>query len=408
MPEPIKAIFFDDDRGQLAPLNDLRPVFDVRVAARTNLERVAHVLGLEAVGLWVPDRLEAMTKDLRNEPVNAVPEGLEHVTLINGRLPVPIREVADLKLGEALIETGSGDLIAAIAPSSTIEAVINGDHAGLSVAEHPEAVLLRRPWHARSIRDAALEQDLADLTRRPGADLPAGVTVVGDHPVVVHPQATIYPTATIVAEDGPVVIARDATIRPGVILIGPCFIGPRSVVIERATIRQNTAIGPVCKVGGEIGGTVFQGYANKSHDGYLGDSWVGEWVNLGAGTNNSNLLNTYTDVVCQAIPGGPRERTDETFLGAIIGDHVKAAIATRLMTGAVVHLGSMLACSAPVSGCVAPFSWLTDTGTLPYRLNKFTDTARIVMGRRDIEPTESYITTLARLHEDAMRFHRAT
>lgn len=405
MPAPTKAIFFDDDRGQLAPLNDLRPVFDVRVAARTNLERVAHGLGLETAALWVPDRLEAMTKDLRNEPVNTVVSGVQHVTLVNGRLPVPIARIGSLEPGEALIEPATGDVIAAVTTPDAVERVVRGEASDLRQIEHHEAVLLRRPWHARSIRDAALEQDLADLSRKPGADLPAGVVAIGRKPIVVHPEATIYPTATLVAEDGPIVIARGAVVRPGAILIGPCFIGPRSTVVERATIRPATAIGPVCKVGGEIGGTIFQGYANKVHDGYLGDSWIGEWVNLGAGTNNSNLLNTYTDVVCQALPGGPRERTDETFLGAIIGDHVKAAIATRIMTGSVVHLGAMLASTAPISGCVAPFSWITDAGVRPYRLSKFVDTARIVMGRRDMEPTESYIATLTRLHEDAERFH---
>jgi acetyltransferase-like isoleucine patch superfamily enzyme len=181
-------------------------------------------------------------------------------------------------------------------------------------------------------------------------------------------------------------------------------VGPHSTVLERATIRQHTAIGPWCKVNGEVGGTIFQGYANKAHDGYLGDSWMGEWVNLGAGTTNSNLLNTYGEIVSRATPDGKNERTGENFLGAVIGDHVKTAICTRIMTGSVLHTGSMFATTAPVSGCVGAFTWATDdpdTGRpshRPYRLDKFGEVMRAAMARRKVEPSEAYLRRLAELH----------
>ncbi len=165
-------------------------------------------------------------------------------------------------------------------------------------------------------------------------------------------------------------------------------------MLERATIRQNTAVGPWCKVNGEIGGVLFQGYSNKAHDGYLGDSFVGEWVNLGAGTTNSNLLNTYGEVITRATPDGKHERTGETFLGAIIGDHVKTAICTRIMTGSVLHTGGMFATTAAVSGCVAPFTWATDAGQRPYRFEKFIEVARAAMSRRKITPSGAYTTLL--------------
>ena len=118
-------------------------------------------------------------------------------------------------------------------------------------------------------------------------------------------------------------------------------------MIDNAIIKPNTVIGPQCKVGGEVGATIFQGSANKAHEGHLGDSWVGKWVNLGAATVNSNLLNTYDEVTMRLDADDSRHRTGRQFMGALIGDHVKTAIGTRLMTGTVLGTGAMIATSTP-------------------------------------------------------------
>jgi len=157
----------------------------------------------------------------------------------------------------------------------------------------------------------------------------------------------------------------------------------------------------VCKVAGEVGGTIFQGFANKAHDGHLGDSYVGEWVNIGAGTTNSNLLNTYGEVTMRIRPGGRTERTGMQFLGTIFGDHAKLAIGMRLMTGTVIGTGAMLATTAPPSTCVPPFAWATDGGERIYRLNKFLDVARQMMTRRDVELSEAMIERLTSLHPES-------
>jgi UDP-N-acetylglucosamine diphosphorylase/glucosamine-1-phosphate N-acetyltransferase len=185
------------------------------------------------------------------------------------------------------------------------------------------------------------------------------------------------------------------------VIVGPAYVGPHSTVLERAVIRANTAIGPWCKVAGEVGGTIFQGYSNKAHDGYLGDSWVGEWVNLGAGTTNSNLLNTYAEVKARATPDGPEEPAGERFVGAFIGDHVKTAIGTRIMTGAVIGTGSMISRSAQVGGCLPGFSWSTDAGRDTYRLDRFIEAVRSVMARRNVEPSPAYLDRVAALHRGA-------
>jgi NDP-sugar pyrophosphorylase family protein len=205
----------------------------------------------------------------------------------------------------------------------------------------------------RTYRDAAIKSDLARLTSQARPRALQGVTTIGSHPISIHESAKVSPGVILDAEAGPIFIDEDAVVRPGAIIVGPVYVGPHVTVLDRCLLKSCTArSAPTAKIAGEVGGTIFQGFANKAHDGHLGDSWVGEWANLGAGTTNSNLLNTYDQVICRATPGGPNERTGEQFLGAIIGDHVKFAICSRIMTGSILHTGCMFAQSAAVSGCV--------------------------------------------------------
>ncbi len=245
-----------------------------------------------------------------------------------------------------------------------------------------DADLLERCWHVRSGRDACLAYDLEQMAPAKGG--------------VVPDDARVAESAILDASNGPIVIDTGARIGHHAVVVGPAYVGPGSPIMEHAVIRENTAIGPVCKVGGEVGGTIFQGYSNKAHDGYLGDSFVGQWVNLGAGTTNSNLLNTYGEIVID------RQRTGETFLGCILGDHVKTAISTRIMTGAVVGTGAMWAATAPLQSAPS-MTWAVDakpdevreharpTTIRPYRVEKFLEVARAAMARRDRAPSDAEI-----------------
>lgn len=393
------AILFDDGRGTLAPLTDLRAAFDVRTGSLTTLERLRARTGHSPASLFVPARLADITRERHpGLPINRIEGAPGSVLLLSARCPLPPAAADTLPLNTRLTDE-AGEVIALHAPAADafawLEAGCDPSRAPGAAAEPLAGLrLLSRPWHVRSLRDACLAADLAVLCTRPLREPPPGVLAIGDGNLTVHPTAVVYPGVTIDLEHGPVFIGPHAVVRPGAILIGPCAIGEHATVLERATIRQNTAVGPWCKVNGEIGGVLFQGYSNKAHDGYLGDSFVGEWVNLGAGTTNSNLLNTYGEVITRATPDGKHERTGETFLGAIIGDHVKTAICTRIMTGSVLHTGGMFATTAAVSGCVAPFTWATDAGQRPYRFEKFIEVARAAMSRRKITPSEAYTTLL--------------
>ncbi|MEZ6244231.1 MAG: putative sugar nucleotidyl transferase [Phycisphaerales bacterium] len=401
-----KAIVFDDGRGELSPMSDLRPSFDIRTGALTTLERLRRSLDLDVIGLYVhADHLD-LARERHDEPVNEQIDGDpdEPVVAINGRCALPLEVFAEIETGQVLVEKSSGDLIAAALVLGEMREFLAGGSPSMESVEIEDDVLLARPWHFRRVRDQAIAIDMMLLLKDQDEtqdEVPEGVLCLGDYRILIDPEAEVYRGVVLNAEHGPIVIGANATIRPLAVINGPALIGRGCTVFEHANIKPNTAIGPVCKVAGEVGGCVFQGYANKAHEGHLGDSWIGEWANLGAGTTNSNLLNTYTEVIARATPDAKHERTGQTFLGAIIGDHVKTAICTRLMTGAILNTGVMYAATAPASGTIGAFSWVTDDGAKPFRLGKFVEIAMQVMGRRGVDQTQAYARRLTVLHERA-------
>lgn len=403
MPTPV--IFFDDAKGVLSPLTDLRASYEVRTGALTTAERLLNAFDLTPVGVMVPGPLVELTADTTPVPVNRPPPLSDladnaEVLLLNGRCPLPLDAIGALEVGEAAIEQRSQDMIALRLTGAGARTMLTGGDPGLRTVTIDDAALMDRPWSWRTFRDRCLAWDLEHFVATMTTGRPAdGVVLLGRHAVAIHPSAVISPTAVLNAEAGPIVIDENAIVRPLAVINGPAYIGPGSTVVEHAHIKPNTAIGPVCKVGGEIGGTIFQGYTNKGHAGHLGDSWIGEWVNLGADTTNSNLLNTYTEITARATPDSKMEKTGHVFLGATIGDHVKTAIGTRIMSGAVIGTGAMHAAAAPVSGTVPAFAWTTDAGTRSYRLGKFVEVAMTVMQRRGVTQTQAYSRRLTVLHE---------
>jgi UDP-N-acetylglucosamine diphosphorylase/glucosamine-1-phosphate N-acetyltransferase len=352
--------------------------------------------------------------------------------LINGRCALPPMELSQLDRNKVLVQRAGDEsrgrsdrdeIIAVRLSLADADAFLNDFQ---TLPDECEAIaatddcLLTHPFHAMSFRDDALDIDLAILMGRPSIELPEGVVLIepqdddddddDDARRIPHisPSATVFPTTVLDCSQGAIVIDDDATIRPGAVIHGPAYIGIGSTILERTLVKPHTAVGPVCKVAGEVSGCVFQGFANKAHDGFLGDSWIGEWANLGAATNNSNLLNTYGNVPFIGLDG-TRRRTGLRFLGSIIGDHAKTAIGTRLMTGVCLGTGAMVACSVSPPAPTPRFAWLTDPpapreagkscSMKTYRLSKFVEVARTVMDRRNLEPSEAYVTQLRRLHE---------
>lgn len=371
---------FDDGLGSLAPLADLRAVADIRTGALTLRERLARSLGRSVRASGASNEQPALHVNSR---LAAIPDGLDR-----------------LGPGEVILEKGSRHVVAYLGTTADIHTAASRPR----VRELPAPALLSRPWHVKTFRDRCLDHDLLLLGEAiESAPVPAHVSLIPGHDLDIHPSARIYPGVILDCESGPIVIDEHATVRSRATIIGPAYIGPRSTVLDHALIKAHTAIGPWCKVAGEVGGTIFQGFANKAHDGHLGDSWVGEWANLGAGTTNSNLLNTYGEIAARTLDAkgkpGPNERTGEQFLGAIIGDHVKTAICTRIMTGSILGTGTMWAATAAATGTIAPFTWQTDAGTRRYALEKFLEVMASAMSRRKVTPDTAYTARVRALWE---------
>jgi UDP-N-acetylglucosamine diphosphorylase/glucosamine-1-phosphate N-acetyltransferase len=200
--------------------------------------------------------------------------------------------------------------------------------------------------------------------------------------VFIAAGARLHPMVVIDAEHGPVYIDQGAEIHPFTRIEGPCYIGPHSILLG-AKCREGNSIGPMCRVGGEVEESIIQGYSNKYHDGFLGHAYVGEWVNLGALTTNSDLKNDYTTVEV-SLDGKGAIDTGSTKVGALIGDHAKTSIGTLLNTGAYVGAMALIAATGkPLPKFIPSFAWfLEGVVTKGFGKRKLYETAQTAMGRR--------------------------
>ncbi|MCH2133047.1 MAG: hypothetical protein MK116_04775 [Phycisphaerales bacterium] len=393
-----ELIIFDDGKGRMGPLGDLRPVFALRSGGMLTYERIERALGQFVSGWWVQPRHVDSWSASNSRPVNTLPKG-DVLLCVNGRwsgcgdLPVPAS-------GEAILD-GDGDvLVACLAPDEAQHLLETHDlPAGTKTQEMQGLPVYQHAWDLLNWLSETLADDLEAEPFSPNASNRA--ECAGEHPVSIDDSAVVFPGVVFDTHAGPIFIGPGVTIRPNAVLVGPCWVGGGSVISEGAVIRGHTVVGPDCRIGGEVGASIFQGFSNKVHDGYLGDSLVGSWVNLGADTVSSNLLNTYGEVSMRLEADGPRQRTGRMFLGAIIGDHAKTAIGTRLMTGTVLGTGAMIATTPPPPTTVSRFAWVTDDGIRTYQIDKFLDVARRVMSRREQDLNDADEALLRSLHADS-------
>jgi UDP-N-acetylglucosamine diphosphorylase/glucosamine-1-phosphate N-acetyltransferase len=257
------------------------------------------------------------------------------------------------------------------------------------------ARVLDWPWDLIEANADILRDDLDRAGHRDAFQLHPGVHLEGAGGVSLGPDSRVGPGVVIDTRDGPVRIDRGAVVEGPARLVGPLHLGPGSHVFGGHVARAS--IGPVCKLRGEIADAVFIGYANKAHDGYLGHALVGRWVNLGAGTTNSDLKNNYGPVRVR-LPDGDQD-TGLSKVGVFLGDHVKTGIGTLLTTGGVVATGSNVFGGGGVPPRHVPaFRWGgADGAWVPYRWEKFVETARVVMARRNQELTPGVEAVLRRI-----------
>lgn len=246
-----------------------------------------------------------------------------------------------------------------------------------------------KPWDLFQWNGTELEEDYKLITlSRNSAEPHVSNTVLGNH-LFVEAGARIY-ASSLNTLSGPIYIGKNAEIMEGCMLRGPLAICEGAVVKMGAKIYGPTTLGPECRIGGEVNNSIFQAYSNKAHDGFLGNSLIGEWVNIGADTNASNLKNNYEEVKLWNYQSRRFEKTSTLFCGLVMGDHSKCGINTMFNTGTVVGYGANVFGSGFPRQFIPDFAWGGASGFSTFTLDKFYGTAEKVMERRNILLTDSH------------------
>ena len=385
------VVFEDSLLTDLAPLTFSRPAFLLRCGAITLLERMLRTVRPQRLTIWCRDVFAPLI-EREIAPSLGLPVSINTSLDDSPALPASARWAAfDLprELPEPHVARDAfGSVVHALvrAPGLTVsDALERSDRFEVAMAGVPIAVAGAHIGHAWDLLDLGQKLIVADAMRIGASLNPVDSTrigIIGDRSAIrVASDAILQPGVVLDASAGPIVIESGASVGGNSVLEGPCFIGRGSTILPLTLVRAHTILGPVCKVGGEIGSTTMLGYSNKQHHGFIGDSYLGEWVNLGAGTVTGNLKNTLGEVRVQI--GAKSLKTGRQFLGALIGDHARSATGTLLPTGCYIGY----ACH--VSGPIRPprfcrsGTMLTDDGPpVPLDRAKAQQIAGAVMERR--------------------------
>jgi UDP-N-acetylglucosamine diphosphorylase/glucosamine-1-phosphate N-acetyltransferase len=243
-----------------------------------------------------------------------------------------------------------------------------------------ESESLNHMWDAMMATPKAIAESFGYFSKHLKESLPGHVFALNVDRILIGRNCVIAPGVVLDASNGPIIIESDAQIMAQAFVQGPCHIGKGSIIKAGAQIYSGTVLGPLCKIGGEVEQSIFHGYANKQHQGFVGHTYCGEWVNLGAMTTTSDLKNTYGDI--DVFLRGKKVQTGLKFLGSLIGDHTKTAIGTCLSTGTVIGINTSLHDIGEFPPKEIPsFSWGTKKSTR-YELDKALNLADLVMKRR--------------------------
>jgi UDP-N-acetylglucosamine diphosphorylase/glucosamine-1-phosphate N-acetyltransferase len=402
MPGPL-VVFEDHHFADLYPLTLTRPVFDLVCGAGTLSGKLGAGLAAMRTG-GSPSRASGelsaagmrfhLRRHLGSEGRPFVTSyadlyrEADLVTFVNGRLIFCDSIFGRFDFTKAGKYVSGGAVVAACLPGSFAERLDRlvglpldeSVFAGLPSTE-VDACVVSYPWDLVNLNGREIAHDFNRLGGgHIGITPPPGVHFVNEKSIRIAEDVTLAPGVVIDAAQGPVNIESGAVIMANASLKGPLHIGAGSVVKMGARLYGETTIGPVCKVGGEVSETIFQGYANKQHDGFLGHSYVGEWVNLGAGTNTSDLKNNYSTA---RVPiGGKPMDSGGLFAGLYIGDHAKSGIGTSFTTGTVVGVCSNVYGADYPPKYIPSFAWGGGSKFAEHELARALETARRSMERR--------------------------
>ncbi len=371
----MNYILFDGPvRNQLLPFTYTRPVADIRVGILTIREKWEQYLKTTTT---------TVTEDYLSDKYPMV-EMEENIMLNASYLPNPelIELITGLEKNQAIFK--DEDVIAFF----STEAQDDIDFDKFEAIEFDNDILqIEHTWDIFSKNGEAIQQDFDLLTNdRTSQPIPSSNNVIAPENIFIEEGAKLEFT-TLNASSGPIYIGKNAEIMEGSIIRGPLALCDNATIKLGAKIYGPTTIGPFSKVGGEVNNSVLFGYSNKGHDGFLGNSVLGEWCNLGADSNNSNLKNNYAEVRLWDYDTERFARTGLQFCGLMMGDHSKCGINTMFNTGTVVGVNANIFGSGFPRNFVPSYSWGGASGFSTYLTKKAFEVAEVVMSRRNIDFT---------------------
>jgi UDP-N-acetylglucosamine diphosphorylase/glucosamine-1-phosphate N-acetyltransferase len=402
------ALFEDAAAVGFAPIAHTRPVFELLCGHFSLRERLVRFLDITELGVFVrPQLAEVYREEQPEASINDLTWLAKQTTLlINGRwLPTArqLTQLADVEDDVVGICEGRVAFLA-ITPFET--ALLDGEEfddpllkiAATRAAIEADGSWVERPWNLIDLNEDMLAQDFNQRGQSGGKVNLDGAAVLGDaRQVFIHPTAHVDPFVVIDARNGPVFVEADVELQAFTRLEGPLYVG-RGTQIFRANVKAGSSLGPVCRIGGEIEASIIHGYSNKYHDGFLGHSYVGSWVNLGALTTNSDLKNDYSTVRVP-LEGEPVD-SGSTKVGCFIGDHSKTALCSQFNTGSSIGVMTMILPGGELLPKHVPSFSRVWHGQIDDRLDLESGlaTASVAMSRRNCELTPAHERLLRRLY----------
>ena len=393
-------VFENHEVLNLEPIVLTRPAFNLRCGAFTFLERIQKSFPEAEIELIIRDDLTMITKELYPD-LTVNPAQVEEGLWILGNVLWNKEDIEKISKKEYQFYYNEGVFTAGYLRKDIgnnwlkMGGPVKDKILACPAISEISSKVIRYLWDAVNSISNAIEIDKVYFPSTDQKDISLdGVHLINNDNIYIKSPDLINPGVVIDASNGPVIIADNVEIQSFSLLQGPLFIGKDSVVRPHTFIR-GSIIGPVSKIGGEISSSIIQGYSNKVHYGFLGNSYIGEWVNFGAGTTNSNLKNNYTPV--NVTVNGNVIKTEEIFIGLFAGDYSTFAIGTTFNTGTSIGTGCNIVTNGFPPRKIKPFTWFLNGKRMNANENKFLNTAEAMQNRRGKSLSEAEIDLLTRI-----------
>ncbi len=388
----MNYILFDSDvRNSLLPFTYTRPVADIRIGILTIREKWEFFLGFTTTTIteeYLVDKYPMVELD-KNIVINAS-------FLPTNKL---VKMVKKLSSNQAIFKD---DQVIAFFTTDTQENVDFDSYEPIEFLD--DLTHIKHTTDIFSLNDKAIQSDFDLITKgRVSEPIPENVQVVNKDNIFIEKGATIT-FSSLNASNGPIYIGKDSEIMEGSMVRGPFALCEHSILKMGTKIYGATTVGPYCKVGGEVNNSVLFGYSSKGHEGFLGNSVLGEWCNIGADSNTSNLKNNYAEVKLWNYENERFTNTGLQFCGLMMGDHSKCGINTMFNTGTVVGVSANIFGGGFPRNFIPSFSWGGAAGFTTYHMNKVIEVAKVVMKRRKIELSELDKNILQYVFDETSKF----